>query len=1737
MATGFNLTANLMFKVDQASLNSAITNIKNAVSKASGTINIGISSKSLAQINTLNDKLKSIKTTVKSGLGKIEVKIGGDIAKQIKNVDLLGKKLKNLQGISINPLVNIDTSLNAKLREMASSIEILGKASKKLNSSFGATTSTVEKFSQNVDVLLGGQKLKEVKTELDLIYQGSKSLTPAINTTSSSIGGFSQSIDTLLGGGKLNKVASGLELLSIESKSLGSSINTAASSIGNLSQNVDNMLTGQMTRLEKLKRLREEASSLGVLPGRPITQTSIDQTKAVAPVDTLLGSSGRSVSGLDRLREAGYTLGVLNSANEDLRKSIDRTSSSVKNFAGNIHQATSFMYEFGKSGALALKRFGAFTVATSIVFGLVYAIKDAFKEAIEFEKQLAKIAQVSGTVITGVKGISDEITKLSIKYGTASKELIGIAQIFAQAGLKGYELQKALDAVAKSDLAPTFTDMTNTGEGLISMMGQFKIKADDYERVLGSINQVSAEFAVESDDLITAIRVFGGVFANASQKTKGGVRQLQEMIALFTSLRDTSRESAESISTGLRTIITRIQRPRTIKFLKEGYNIELEDAENNFIGIWEAINKLTEGTKDLNTASESYRRLAEELGGYRQINKTLGALQQQEKRVKALAAAERGELSLNEQMDVQLGTLSRSIVKVAEDFKRLIREIVASDTFKTIAQFALNAATAFIKLADAIRPVLPLLAGLLAIRGTMAAFQFSKGFIHQMAHTGGAFGAGISAVQKGGITGFGGMDGSVMTSWDRFRKEWKGETGGIDVATGAKELDTKGKYKRRMGAVGRLVASNSMGLMAGGMIVESISDAYGGNQVATGISRTVTGAGIGGMIGGPWGVAVGAVVGAMTAVADALGPEKIRKANETLAKELERVGQRFIDFDKIKIDEPGFAISVADLASEINRQTDFIQKNRLDNGVLTYAANNRGSVLKEGLSAIMNNKWTRAFQGVTTFGLSEMITRPLINWAISSPKENEQIKEINLESRNRAVSNLQSGLTSMSLKEVEKFKKIVEIEGNIFTEDGRLTDKGKELQKNRKYGDLRNYLVGAQYGSSDTEENIRFMERVQRGEVSDQSREDQGRKNLIAAQAAGNLARELKLLTYAFDRLRLSMSDLKDRISDVIDKNQMLAETTNKYYERAFGGPSSTRIIAKTRLNIFKNPGAYSPEQLFNEAQSIGLGGKSPVARTIFQARKIEQLLPQILEQSKGGFVTGNNLRKSLFNITTGAGGVFEGFDKTVKDNIEALIDGLFAQEGNVFTLKQDIDSKKLLDDISQKILGDINKESLETASSAIELINNRLQRIAELAEKELELEQKLLEGRLQLLNQSQEFSSRRANLFYTESPQAEQSRIQSNRSQQIATIMGGQAFKPFDQLFRDRDIFEQSGMIEELKNTQSAINKQIEVAKLLTDVEKDLANIEKQVLDEQRKREQGRNIIEYLVNASPMDKAKLMQGIRAAVTGQGLNNRFEAQNALEAIKTLQRFDVGGNFNRNLEQGIVAPLFGQLGRNLGGQGFNFIDIAGTARGQNLEEQRLGRQFNARVGQAQAAGRTLQEINERQGRQAVGVGNQELVANLNNVKSAQILAQDVKITPFQQAVQNVGVFGAGPGVQMNGRPPGFASGTPLVTRSGLAQIHKGEAIIPAKAVSNNNQGIQARSNIDEALIKAANALAGINIPSKITIEIGTLQHQINFNGNDILAQHVAKQVAEMAGAMVQKQLKSVISPVSGEVLVG
>ena len=406
--------------------------------------------------------------------------------------------------------------------------------------------------------------------------------------------------------------------------------------------------------------------------------------------------------------------------------------SSLREISSQIAEASNAMEQFGRQSGLAAKRFAAFTITAGAIIQFTSSVKQAISSAIEFDREIIRLTQVSNDSAADVGKIGSEVSRLATSYGVSSKELINTAVTLKQANLTLKETKDALEALAQSALAPSFDNLKDTTEGAIAIMNQFNISSRELGGALGAVNSVAAEFAVEAQDLIEGVRKAGGAFRSA-----GG--DLNEFLALFTSVRQTTRESAESIGTGLRTIFTRIQRNDTVEALKEiGVQLRFTAEEarsagdlgltNQFVGPYEAIKRLSVALNELRSTDPRFSAIVEELGGYRQISKVIPLVQEFAVSQKALGTAQAGSASLATNAAQAQEAFGVKIQKVAEQFNSFVRDLTNTSSFRTIVDLMLQGASAAIQLADSLKGILPIITAIAAVKFTQGITSFAKGF-------------------------------------------------------------------------------------------------------------------------------------------------------------------------------------------------------------------------------------------------------------------------------------------------------------------------------------------------------------------------------------------------------------------------------------------------------------------------------------------------------------------------------------------------------------------------------------------------------------------------------------------------------------------------------------------------------------------------------------------------------------------------------------------------------------------------------------------------------------------------------------------------------------------------------------------------------------------------------------------------------------------------------------------------
>ncbi len=414
-------------------------------------------------------------------------------------------------------------------------------------------------------------------------------------------------------------------------------------------------------------------------------------------------------------------------------------TATMRQFTTATRQSEDGMNAFGFQTGLALRRFSAFTLSAGSFIRLVQLFKEGTSSGIQFQREMVRISQVSGETGDKISGLAKQVTSLATSLGVSSADLTQSAVVLKQAGLNIKDTEIALGALAKAALAPNFDSLTQTSEGMIAIMAQFKQGAGALESQLGSINAVAGEFAVEASDLITVVQKAGGTF-----KAAGG--ELNELLAIFTSVRATTRESADQIATGLRTIFGRLQRSDVVESLKDlqiNLRYTREEAErmgdlkltNQFVGVFESFQRLSDGLNKLPDGSPQFAAIVEQIGGLRQLSRTIPAIREFASAQKALQVAQAGSISLDIAKEKSQEALAFRIQATKEKFLELFRAITDDSGFKTLLDGTLAITNNFLAMAKAVTPVIPLLTAFATVTAIKAVTSgpvsnFARGLTH-----------------------------------------------------------------------------------------------------------------------------------------------------------------------------------------------------------------------------------------------------------------------------------------------------------------------------------------------------------------------------------------------------------------------------------------------------------------------------------------------------------------------------------------------------------------------------------------------------------------------------------------------------------------------------------------------------------------------------------------------------------------------------------------------------------------------------------------------------------------------------------------------------------------------------------------------------------------------------------------------------------------------------------------------
>ncbi|MFN9303344.1 MAG: phage tail tape measure protein, partial [Candidatus Kapaibacterium sp.] len=455
------------------------------------------------------------------------------------------------------------------------------------------------------------------------------------------------------------------------------------------------------------------------------------------PVDLAVrGVNAQSIDPIkNKIREAvRETENLGKGMSSSIERNTQKAISSYRSFTSEIEKETKKLNKtvnlfdsFVGGISTRFAQFAKFAIASAGVQKIVQAIDYGFDAIIKINSAQIKLQQITGNTAAEVNRFSSSILQLSRNVGVASTDLLEASDTLAQAGFGLKTIQGLMKSLANTQLVPTFGNLEKTTEGVVSAISQFRLldvngSTKNVDKFLSTLNTLSKKYAVEASNIIEGIKSAGGVFAASegilsedalglgkSTNANKNLDTLRKFAAITTSIRSTTRLPDTVISTGLRTVINRLQDPSVEKKVQEilGANLSLRDTRGEFIGTLEAALKLNKALQDVGSNTATYIEVANAIGGgVRQAKIAIPLITGVADAYEALAEARKGDNSLAKDAELASESLSVKITKIGQDLAAFGTKIAESSGFKIMLDQIRSVTQAVTFLIDTLSPTL-----------------------------------------------------------------------------------------------------------------------------------------------------------------------------------------------------------------------------------------------------------------------------------------------------------------------------------------------------------------------------------------------------------------------------------------------------------------------------------------------------------------------------------------------------------------------------------------------------------------------------------------------------------------------------------------------------------------------------------------------------------------------------------------------------------------------------------------------------------------------------------------------------------------------------------------------------------------------------------------------------------------------------------------------------------------------
>ena len=447
--------------------------------------------------------------------------------------------------------------------------------------------------------------------------------------------------------------------------------------------------------------LRQEAQNLGVsLKGIGADDTPENIAALKERINECIEQG--VVPGNEKIQEAINVQHNMATATKETSVAIEKNTEAFRKENEQAKQVDGLM-----------SRIKQFTGITGVALVMRRALQSAINTTKELDKQMTAMAVVTDLKVGDYWKQLPEHTEQANKLGVAIKDVYEAETLYYQQGLKSAQVQKLTTSTLKMARIAGLSAEDATNKMTAALRGfNMEINETNADRIADVYSKLAAITASNVKEISTAMTKTASLASNAGMEFETTAAFLSQII-------ETTRESAETAGTALKTVIARFQELKKspeeigeidgeivdankIETALRTVGVALRDTEGQFRNLDEVFLELSSKWDTLDTNTQRY--IATIAAGSRQQSRFIAMMSNYARTQELVTAANNATGASNEQFQKTLDSLQSKLAQLKNAWDTFTQGLANNEFIKTGVQILTGLVTIINKITQGFGP-------------------------------------------------------------------------------------------------------------------------------------------------------------------------------------------------------------------------------------------------------------------------------------------------------------------------------------------------------------------------------------------------------------------------------------------------------------------------------------------------------------------------------------------------------------------------------------------------------------------------------------------------------------------------------------------------------------------------------------------------------------------------------------------------------------------------------------------------------------------------------------------------------------------------------------------------------------------------------------------------------------------------------------------------------------------------